>query len=215
MTLGESFTVTEVIASLVAFAGVALISHPNGAAPSSALDVSSTQNARLLPSVLPSSLTSVMPQLSRDGVGVVLALAGAILAASAYTTVRAMGVRVHFMFSVLSLGLVGTVVATLLLSAEPATSGILQGLGDAIRRPTVGLLLALQAAVAFLGQCLLNKGLQHCRAAGVLIRNLDVPLAYLFGICLLGEIPSWWSTAGSVLVLGAVAGISIKHALQS
>lgn len=80
-----------------------------------------------------------------------------------------------------------------------------------------GALLALSAAVlSFGGQCLVNKGLQHCKAGpAVVISTLDVPLSYIYGLFILGESLSLTSVFSSSLVFFAAVLIGVRQAVQT
>ena len=126
--------------------------------------------------------------------GSVAALAAAILSSVAYIAVRSLGTAIHYMVSVWSFS-----AATIATSA--AMGGAIGPAGMAEMKQ--GAILSVLAALfAFGGQCCLNKGLQLCRAGpGILIRNLDVPMAFILGLVFLGERPSWAGLFGSALVL--------------
>lgn len=179
--ISEPFTRLELLAGLVSFSGVALISRP-GSGP--AVDTTD----RL--------------------VGSLCAFAAAVLSSMVYVAVRSMGDGVHFMTHILSLS-----------AAMIVTSA---GLGGAIGpaglvRMKEGALAAFVAALfAFGGQCCLNKGLQLCRAGpGTLIRSLDVPILYLLGMVFLGEKPTWFSLAGSCLVLTGTIMVTVLQLMRS
>jgi drug/metabolite transporter (DMT)-like permease len=191
VTLHEKVSSLEATASLVSFAGVALIAQPSvmGSGRAAAGNLTVDAAAKTL--------------------GVVLALSAALLSAVAYTLVRKLGGSVHFIMNVLALGVCSTVITTAWLG--PNLHAYIAN--AALSRLTVALLVA-QGGAAFFGQCCLNKALQHCSGMGVMLRNLDVPLAYLLGIGL-GEVPSWRSTIGALLVLTATAAITFRQAVRS
>jgi drug/metabolite transporter (DMT)-like permease len=191
VALGEPVSTVEGIAAMVSFVGVALVAK----AGASSSDTLPRSGAELL---------------APRPLGILLALSAAMLSAAAYTIVRKMNSGVHFMFSVFSLGLTSTVIASLAIRVS-----ILGFLSDLAGGKVTGALLILQGIAAFAGQCALNKGLQHCRGVGVLIRNIDVPLAYFFGIAVLGEVPSIASCIGATLVFGSVVGLTVRQSLRS
>lgn len=179
-TLGERVPSVEAAAAVVSFAGVALVAQP----------------------ALPGGGGAAATGAS---LGIVLALTAALLSAVAYTLVRKLGGGVHFILNVVALGVCSAALTTVWLGralpkmlAEAAQS-----------RAAVGLLL-FQGVSAFFGQCCLNKALQHCGAAAVVLRNLDVPAGYLLGM-LIGEVPNWRATIGALLVVGATALITFRQ----
>lgn len=188
--LHDGLSLLEIVATLTSFVGVTLVAKPETlfhVAASSA----GTNDA-----------------VSKS-IGVVLAISAAVLSAVAYTIVRSLGAQVHFMLHVFTLGLTATVFSTIIFwRALP------QSFVAAWHNPSVAILLVAQGAAAFFGQCALNKALQHCRGVGIMIRNLDVPLSYAFGIVLLREIPSWTSNLGALLVLCAVGAITFKQSIR-
>ncbi len=126
-------------------------------------------------------------------VGAILALTAAILAALAYTTVRALATHVRFLASVLSFGVFTSIVGL-------ATGGTMDLFTSA---SNTGIAVAA-GLFAFCAQCAISKGYEYCTAGkGALVRNVELPLAYVFGIAFLGEIPNVVSVLGGILVLAA------------
>jgi drug/metabolite transporter (DMT)-like permease len=190
--LGEPISAVEAAAALVSFAGVVLVAKP------SALDPS----APAVQFALASPADRVL--------GVSYALCAAFLGAVAYTLVRSLGTSVHFILNVASLGIVATIVTTLAIGPS-----LLSHIADSLARPRALGLLVAQGLGALLGQLALNLALQFCSGVGVMIRNLDVPIAYLLGVVLLGEVPSRASSVGALLVLASVGAISWRQAVRS
>lgn len=122
--------------------------------------------------------------------GISLAFLSAMTVSAAFVSIRALGRRVHFMVNVLSFAVGGTIL------------GILLG-GTRLTGTTKGLWMTVFGCVlGFFGQCFLNLGFQYARAStGSLLRNIDVPLAYILGLIFLGEVPHLVSVLGSGLVL--------------
>lgn len=145
-------------------------------------------------------------QILSDGhrlLGALCALSGAFLSAVAYITVRYLSRSVHFMTNVFSLGF-GSLVISILLGGAVGPSIISEN--------RQGFLYALLSSLsAFIAQSLLSVALKHCPVGpGIVVRNLDVPLAYIAGLLFLGENPSWPSLAGSVLVLTGTLMVGIR-----
>lgn len=139
--------------------------------------------------------------------GSVSALASAFFSAVAYVSVRSLGGSIHFMMSVLSLS------AATIVSAAAMGGAI--GPIDIMSMKEGAILAIISALFAFIGQCCLNKGLQLCRAGpGILIRNLDVPIAYTLGLIFLGEEPSWIGVFGSFLVISGTLMIALRQLMR-
>lgn len=136
-------------------------------------------------------VTDPFAQKAPSLLGVTLALAASIIAALAYTTLRAIATQVRFLASVLSFG-VFTLIAGLL------TGGIFD-----LTKSASNTGIAIAAAVfAFGAQCSISKGYEYCTAGkGALVRNIELPLAYVFGIVFLDEVPRAISVFGGVLIL--------------
>lgn len=139
--------------------------------------------------------------------GAVSVFCGACFSACAYVCVRRMGFNVHFMLSVFSLGVCG-VPATAFLGGRIAIRQILTNkVGTGI--------VFVGSFGSFLGQICLTKGLQMSNAGqGIIMKNLEVPVAYLLSIIVLGERPTFTRIEGSVLVVSAVIIVGIRQLLQ-
>lgn len=209
-TLGERVAPLEWLLSLISFLGVALISRP-------ALSASAVPHHVL---------------------GVILAISAAALSAGAYSVVRSLGQRIHFMFNVLSLGLcssIGWLTCAMLsfccfligVDGKLLVTDIFFAVTTVWLWPTLAAsvrgyaasnatltLLLLQGFFAFFGQCFLNSALQYAGGLSVMMRNLDVPIAYAFGIGL-GEVPTWQAGVGSAMVVVASATISFRRAMRA
>lgn len=145
-------------------------------------------------------------QVVNDGhrfLGALCAVSGAFLSAVAYITVRYLASSVHFITNVFSLGFASLLISTLLGGAVGP---------NIFFENRVGFLYILLSSVsAFIAQCFLSAALKHCPVGpGILVRNLDVPLAYIAGLLFLGEKPSWPSLLGSVLVLTGTLLVGIR-----
>jgi drug/metabolite transporter (DMT)-like permease len=192
VALGEPVSTVDAVAALVSFVGVALVAQSSPSRPDSAY------------------VAGFLAPAAGRSAGIASAVAAAVLSAAAYTVVRKMNSSVHFMFNVFILGLASIVISTFAMGISDFRLVARLNPGGV----TIALLL-LQGVAAFAGQCALNEGLQHCRGVGVLIRNIDVPLAYIVGILVLGEVPAAESCVGAVLVFGAVVGLTLRQAVRS
>lgn len=167
--LNESFGLLEGGAAICSFIGVVLVSNPH-----LQLDFSAGQPPGF-------------------ALGCFAVLTGSITVALTYCLLRAVSTQVHFMVSVLALGVGVGVFGALMGGASPS----------AIFADPHSLRLVLAGCVGGLfGTCCLNKAFGYCRAGtGTLMRNIDVPIAYILGVVVLGEIPHFVSLIGSALVI--------------
>ncbi len=133
-------------------------------------------------------------------VGVLLASCAAFIAALAFTMVRAVATQVHYLAPVLSLsvftllaGLVGGGTVDLFKSA-----------------PNIGIAV-VTGVLGFGAECTMSKGYVYCTAGkGALVRNIEIPLAYVLGIALLGEMPNVVSVFGGMLICSATLMIGYE-----
>ncbi len=125
--------------------------------------------------------------------GVLLAVMAAGIAALGYTTLRAIATQVHFLASVLSLGLF-TLLAGLMGG----------GTVELFESATNTGITVVAAVLGFIAQCSMTKGYEYCTAGkGALVRNIELPLAYILGIAFLGEVPNVVSVVGGMFILAA------------
>jgi drug/metabolite transporter (DMT)-like permease len=190
--LGEAVSALEGVAAVCSLFGAVLVAHPNSSNPEGVVEA---QRADATWS---------------HTLGITCAVLGALTSASAFTIVRKLHIKIHFLFSVFSVG-AGTTIITTVLQRD----SILRVVASLGQRPIPAVLLLLQGLLAFAGQCAFSKSLQHCRGVGVIIRNVDVVLAYAIGIAVLGEIPSLLGCIGAVMVLASVVIITIEQAQPS
>ncbi len=131
--------------------------------------------------------------------GVILGFSAATIGALSYTTLRAIANQVSFMASVLSFGVFSILVGLL--------AG---GVGDLFKSAYITWVAVVAEFLAVCAQCSIAKGYELCTAGkGALVRNIELPLAYVFGVVFLAEVPNVVSVAGGVLVL--VATLIIGH----
>lgn len=189
--LGQSFTRKELIAGLVALAGVVIIAHPEAifgkvddhihadttAAASGDLDeVSSAQ--RML--------------------AIAIAIAGVFGASGAYTTIRVIGDRAHALMSVNYFAFVASVGSAVALLALP-------GIGF-VMPPSARewALLLLMGFLGFVLQFLLTKGLtldKSPKATSMLYSQ--VIFALMFDWAIWGVLPGGWSLFGGAIVIAS------------
>ncbi|KAK4521229.1 uncharacterized protein ATC70_013174 [Mucor velutinosus] len=189
IVLGEAFTLFDGICSVACMVGVVLVSKPQFLFGShdgpQDQDISEWQ--RLF--------------------AVLCALAGAMMSAVAYVTVRKIGRGAHYMVHVVYFGLVSIVVAPIGMTMFQ-TPVMPQGGYE------YGMLL-LVGLSAFVGQCFLNQGLQMAPAGpGTLMRMNDVVFAFLFGIFILHEYPDIYSISGASIIVLMTSAMGI-HKIYS
>ena len=141
-------------------------------------------------------------------IGSICAISAAFLASAAYVTIRSLGASLHYMLNVIALA-----VATLIISIP--MGGFTPP--EAIIHNKWGSFYAIVGSLAGLtGQICLTKGLQHCNAGpGLLIRNLDIPLAYVLGMVFLGEKPTPVRLLGSTMVLCTAIMIGVRKIIAT
>lgn len=130
-------------------------------------------------------------------IGSACSLSAAILSSFVYIILRNLGDAIHFMSSVLSLGVCVTIFSIV-------SGGMFNPF--TLRRDEIAgvLVMFLAAFFAFTGQMGFNRGVQLCPAGqGAFIRNIDVPVVYLLGVVFLHEVPTFVRALGSMLVVVA------------
>lgn len=187
LVLGEELTIFDGTLSISCLFGVSLMSRPHF--------------------LFPHDNVEAKPY---DSIYLLLPFIGASMAAAAYVIVRFLGRGVHYLVHVLYFGIVSTIVSGSALFIfhiqEPMWP-----------ETTFDWFIHISIAVtAFIGQCLLNRGLQLAPAGpGTLMRNLDVVFAFIFGITILGEIPRWTSVVGAIIILSCTIGMAMRKWLKN
>lgn len=125
-----------------------------------------------------------------DPVAVGVAVAGAVLSASAYVTVRRLGRSEHPLVIVFYFALISTLGSAFFLPGAPAPRGwewpVLLGVG-----------LAAQG-----GQVFMTLGLKEERAGRAMsVGYVQIVFAAVWGVIFFGEFPGPWGLAGTGLVL--------------
>ncbi|KAI8149951.1 hypothetical protein BJV82DRAFT_4949 [Fennellomyces sp. T-0311] len=136
------------------------------------------------------------------------ALLGAMMSAFAYITVRKVGKGAHFLVHTVYFGLVSLVVSVpaLFMFQEFVVP---RGWYEYFMLFTTG-------TTAFIGQCLLNKGLQLAPAGpGTLMRMNDVVFAFIFGIFILHEYPDIFSVTGTIIIVTMTTAIGLRKWLNA
>ncbi|KAI7867714.1 hypothetical protein BDF14DRAFT_1800943 [Spinellus fusiger] len=180
--LKEPWTLVEGVCSVVCLPGILLVWQPHALVWGSADSPSD------------SSLRSL---------AVVCAVAGAVLSAVAYVSVKRVGNSTHFM------------VHSVYVSAVACGLGWI-GLGwtplPVVEDLFAVLVLVSVGVCAFLGQWLLNKSLQWVPAGlGTVMRISDVVGAYLLGRIVLEESPNGVCVLGVLLIVGMTTTLSMHR----
>ncbi len=177
--LREAFGIREVGAALLSFAGIILVSNPT-------LEIHITE----------------MPD-SNFALGCFIAVMSGFVVAFAYVTLKLYGAKIHYMCSVLSLGVWTAIFGVLMGGATM----------QPLKENSTGAFFAFVGCIfGVMSQCFLNKGFEYCRAGtGSMLRNVDVPIAYLLGLVFLNEVPHFASLIGSTLVIAGTLLVSAKQ----
>ncbi|KAI9491490.1 hypothetical protein BDB00DRAFT_789482 [Zychaea mexicana] len=131
------------------------------------------------------------------------ALLGAVMSAFAYVTVRKIGKGAHFLVHTVYFGLISCVIS-------PPALYMFQEFVWPKGWKEYGILF-MTGVTAFIGQCLLNKGLQLVPAGpGTLMRMNDVVFAFIFGICVLHEYPDIFSVTGTLIIVSMTTAIGLR-----
>ncbi|KAI9296864.1 hypothetical protein K502DRAFT_337091 [Neoconidiobolus thromboides FSU 785] len=194
LTLNEDYSWFDGLASFFCLIGVVLTSKPNFLFGKEEIPII--------------NLLNHLPTPAEQSIGVLAAFIGALFAACAYVTVRKIGRSVHFLSHVVYFGLASTIFSGVMVLTDHQKSK-LPSTSLGLNWPTLCLLLV--GLTAILGQCLLNKGLQLCRAGpATLMRNVDVVLAYFYGIFLFHEIPNIYSISGSTIIVVCTVAMGLR-----
>lgn len=183
--VGEPFTLVDATAIVISLVGAVLIARPDDSQ-----------------AIVGSTNTSISS--AQHLAGSLYTLLSAAVSGVAYTTIRYLGSSVHYMTSIFSFGFFA-IMGSVLMGGYMSPSRLSQNAEGAFY-------ILLGSICAFFGQVFLNKGLQRCRAGpGLLIRNIEVPFAYLAGIWLLNEKPSWLHTLGATLIVFSTLFIGARE----
>lgn len=137
-----------------------------------------------------------IPAAYRYGIG--LELISTFLAGCTLVSVRALAkVKIHYMMNTFAFGIPSLIMGI-----------ALGGTNLPLNR---GLLFAFLGSISgFFAHVFMSMSLQYCRAStGALISNVNLPLAFLLGVVLLGETPHLVSLGGAVLVIAGCVIIGL------
>ncbi|KAH8885601.1 hypothetical protein GQ53DRAFT_695486, partial [Thozetella sp. PMI_491] len=211
VALREPYTVSEALASVVAFAGVLCIARPTFIFPGHGPGVDGQASVSEGPTAWAVSHTTggvVDPTPSTPAersFAVMWSAFGSFGAAVAYSTIRVIGKRAHSLVSVNYFAVFAMVSSFLLLL-------ILPDIGFQMPQTTVQWLLLVCIGVSgFLLQVLLTEGLQREKAGRA--TNLiytQLVFALIFERVIWGTTPPFASFLGGALIIGAAIWVSLQ-----
>ncbi|KAF2971968.1 hypothetical protein GQX73_g1558 [Xylaria multiplex] len=209
--LKEPYRMQEAFSGLISLAGVLLIARPAFIFGSPSVTAPNNGNATMTIFIvdgpqegLPVVGTPSSPQRT---LAVICSIVGTLAAATAYSTIRVIGKRVHSLISVNYFAGLSTLVSALIILVHPDIHFVLpQG---ALQW---SLLLVIGVA-GFLLQFLLTEGLQ--REKGGRATNMtyfQMVLALIIERVIWGTTPPVLSLVGSALIIGAAIWLSLQKA---
>lgn len=134
---------------------------------------------------------------------VLICLFGAFSSAMAYITIRQLGPDEDTLVVVLYFSIIGSIVA-------PTVGAFFQTF-VAVSARDVAVLCAM-GVLGFLGQVLLNRGMQIAPAGpATVMRYADVVFSLIFQASLLGDPPGWLKLTGCALIMTCIAGVLVRQ----
>ncbi|KAI9241739.1 MAG: hypothetical protein BYD32DRAFT_432828 [Podila humilis] len=198
IVLKEPFTPLDALASTVSMVGVVLVAKPSVLFPP---PPSSS------PSALGAIFVGIMEKDSSEQrlLGTLAGVCGAMCSAVAYVLVRKIGKQgAHSMQHVTYFGVVSCFVSW--LGLYTLQGGYIEPKGTLMWAG-----LAALGVAAFIGQILLNSGLQLSPLGpGTLMRMNDIVFAFIFQITIQHEHPDLTSYIGASLVMSCTAGMGLN-----
>ena len=181
--VGETWMALDMMGAVVCILGVMLIAHPSWLFGEDEHDIEIRDN-------------------NSTG-AIAVGLLGASFAGMAYTSVRKIGHGASANVMVLYYGVLSVPVTFLGSKGLIGTWEVWKG-GDALFDSVWDAsLVVLTGIFAYVGQYLVNLGLQHESAAtGTLATCSQIVFTYIFEMAFLHEAINIWSIAGTVLILG-------------
>lgn len=183
--LHEPITLVDIVSLVTNFAGVLFVAQPP---------------------FLFDHVVDAIPN-ANPTLGAICALLAACCASTVYTLIRSLGLRVHFILNVVSLGF-GLLPLALVMAGPQDLHHMLHN--------AAGLCVNVMGSVAGFG-CVacFSRGLQFCRAGpAMVIRTMDIPMSFVLGYCFLDERLSGLTALGVVLVVAASLAISLQSAFR-
>ncbi|KAI8141581.1 hypothetical protein BJV82DRAFT_518116 [Fennellomyces sp. T-0311] len=140
---------------------------------------------------------------SERPLAVLAALFGALLTAVAYCTIRKVGKAAHFLVHTIYFGVIACLISL------PTLFTLQTFIKPEGWRQYGGLLMT--GISAFVGQCLLSKGLQLAPAGPASVMRMnEVVLAFLFGIFIFQEYPDVLSVLGAIIILATTTALGSR-----
>lgn len=161
---------------------------------------------------------SPVASVSYDHVlGVSAALLAAFCTASVYVLIRSMGAKVHFLLSVVSLGIMAMITPILLKLIQDqnplkTAAFFSETFTNSFSQSGPATTLVCVSLFSFCAASFLNRGLQLIPAGKTAtLRTLDIPINFLTGFLVLGENPDTITqVVGSLLIAIGAYVIAVK-----
>ncbi|RYC56515.1 hypothetical protein CHU98_g9700 [Xylaria longipes] len=204
--LGEPYRIQEAFSGLISLAGVILIARPaflfgratatdEGNATIAMFTVDGAQEG---------SPVVGSPSSPQRTLAVLCSIMGTFAAATAYSTIRVIGKRVHSLISVNYFATLSTIGSALIILVHPELHFIL---------PKGAMQWCVMQVAGFLLQFLLTEGLQ--REKGGRATNMtyfQMVLALIIERVIWGTTPALLSLVGSALIIGGAIWLSLQKA---
>ncbi|XP_078268856.1 solute carrier family 35 member G1-like [Rhinoraja longicauda] len=135
--------------------------------------------------------------------GTAAAFGTAICSAMTLVVIRKMGMSVHYFLSIWYYSIVGTILSVGAVSVIHEWNLPFCGMDRAF--------LILISLLGIGGQAFIIKALQIEKAAPVvLVKTIEVVLAFILQYMFLNITPSWWSLGGALCVVSGTSGVAIQ-----
>ncbi|KAI0864666.1 hypothetical protein F4860DRAFT_463049 [Xylaria cubensis] len=206
--LGESYRIQEAFSGLISIAGVLLIARP--AFLFGSVTVPDEGDAGMTMFIMDGAQEGSpvgSPSSPQRMLAVLCSILGTFAAATAYSTIRVIGKRVHSLISVNYFAMMSTIGSALIILIHPGLHFILP---DGAMQWT---LLVIIGVAGFLLQFLLTEGLQ--REKGGRATNMtyfQMVLVLIIERVIWGTTPAPLSLIGSALIIGAAIWLSLQKA---
>ncbi|KAI0441801.1 DUF6-domain-containing protein [Xylaria telfairii] len=206
--LGEPYRTQEALSGLISLAGVLLIARPaflfgRATVPDNE-DVTVTM---FIVDRVQEGLPVGSPSPPQRTLAILCSIMGTFAAATAYSTIRVIGKRVHSLISVNYFATLSTIGSGLIILVHPDLHFILP------KGAMQWILLFIIGVAGFLLQFLLTEGLQ--REKGGRATNMtyfQMVLALIIERVIWGTTPALLSLVGSALIIGAAIWLSLQKA---
>jgi len=197
--LSQPFTRKELLAGLIALAGIIIIAHPAAIFGKVDDSITTTRKSEEVDDVTPTQRL----------IAIAVSIVGVLGAVGAYTCIRVIGDRAHALISVNYFSVLATSVSAMALVLIPGIGFTMpQGARE-------WLLLVALGVLGFVLQFLLTAGLQldkSSRATSMLYMQIIFALGFDWGIW--GVIPGGWSLAGGAIVIASTLWSALQKVQQ-